>query len=271
MKVVHQFVIWTCMAYIVLVPISAEEQSTEELENVEEGVEIVASNDTISNSTEDSNSKMQRSSYKKMTCLPLKGLNETFGENRVDVLNATSFLAKLNEQSNNNVTNRTMPAVCSLVLFYASWCPFSAKAAPHYNALARLYPDLVLLAVDASHHHSFTTQFGVLALPTILLFHNAKNVVKYNHSSFEVDNFTTFVTTFTSIEPLGELVVTEADYLGPMPTEVVPESDIYLLIAWIFILICAVSKILKSRFCKSLIESLMNNWIEAEIQHEHND
>ena len=271
MKVVYQFVILTYMASILLVPISAEEP-TEELENLEEALEVVASNDTISNSTaEESNPKMQRSSSKKMTCLPSKGLNETFGENRVEVLNATSFLAKLNEQSNNNVTNRTTPAVCSLVLFYASWCPFSAKAAPHYNALARLFPDLVLLAVDASHHHSFTTQFGVLALPTILLFHNAKNVVKYNHSSFEVDNFTTFVTTFTSIEPYGELVVTEADYLGPMPTEEVPESDIYLVIAWIFIVICAVSKILKSRFCKNLIESLMNNWIEAEIQHEHND
>ena len=170
-----------------------------------------------------------------------------------------------------NLVNRTTPAVCALVLFYAPWCPFSAKAAPHYNALARLYPDLVLIAVDASRHHSFTTQFGVLALPTILLFHNAKNFVKFNQSDFEVDNFTTFVTTFTGIEPTGDVVVKEVDWEGPMPTEMVPESDLYLHISWIFILICALAYFGKSPFCQNLMESFRNNWREAEIQHEHND
>ena len=169
------------------------------------------------------------------------------------------------------MTNRTTPAVCALVLFYAPWCPFSAKAGPHYNALARLYPDLVLIAVDASRHHSFTTQFGVLALPTILLFHNAKNFVKFNQSDFEVDNFTTFVTTFTGIEPFGDIIVKEADWMGPMPTEMVPETDIYLHISWIFILICALGYFGKSPFCQNLMESFRNNWREAEIQHEHND
>ena len=34
-----------------------------------------------------------------------------------------------------NVTNRTTPAICTAVMFYATWCPFSATAAPHFNAL----------------------------------------------------------------------------------------------------------------------------------------
>ena len=118
----------------------------------------------------------------------------------MEVLNGTALISVLNDQSNTNVTNRTTPAICSLVLFYAPWCPFSARAAPHYNALARLYPDLVLMAVDASRHHTFTTQFGVLALPTILLFHNAKTFIKFNQTDFELENFTTFLTTFTGMD-----------------------------------------------------------------------
>ena len=267
---------WTTLYHLLLCScIAFHCVSTEEMDHVDvnqstpDTSETTEANDTIvANSTLEESQKAVKSP-KKMTCL--KSNIDTTEENRVEVLNATLFLTKLNEQSNSNVTNRTTPAICSLVLFYASWCPFSAKAAPHYNALARLFPDLVMFAVDASHHHSFTTQFGVLALPTILLFHNAKNVVKFNQSDFQVDNFTTFVTAFTSMEPNGEAVVMEVDHLGPMPTEVVPESDIYLLISWIFILLCVVAKILKSRFCKSLIESFRNNWIEAEIQHEHND
>ena len=216
--------------------------------------------------------KGPRTSPKKMTCSPLKGLKETsLEENLVEVLNGTSLVSRLNEQANSNVTNRTTPAICSLVLFYAPWCPFSARAAPHYNALARLFPDLVLIAVDASRHHAFTTQFGVLALPTILLFHNAKTFIKFNQSDFELDSFTNFVTTFTGIEPVGELIVQEGDHDGPMPTKVVPVSDIYLHISWIFVLICALGVLGKSPFCRGIIEAIRNNWREAEIQHEHND
>ena len=60
--------------------------------------------------------------------------------------------------------------------FYAEWCPFSADAAPHFNALARLFPDVRLLAVDTSASFGLNTQYGVMALPTLVLFHNARQV-----------------------------------------------------------------------------------------------
>ena len=190
----------------------------------------------------------------------------------MEVLNGTALISVLNEQSNSNVTNRTPPAICSLVLFSAPWCPFSARAAPHHNALARLYPDLVLMAVDANRHHAFTTQFGVLALPTILLFHNAKTFIKFNQTDFELDNFTTFLTTFTGIEPIsGDLIIMESDMEGPMSSKFVPETDIYLHMSWAFVIICALGYFGKSSFCQNIIETMRNNWREAEIQHEHND
>ena len=43
------------------------------------------------------------------------------------------------------------PGRCTVVLFYASWCRFSAQMAPHYNALARAFPSLDVVAIDAYH------------------------------------------------------------------------------------------------------------------------
>ena len=55
------------------------------------------------------------------------------------------------------------------------------------------------------------TQFGILALPTILLFHNSKPVSKFNHTNFNLDNYAQFLSTLTGIEANGLLEVTETD------------------------------------------------------------
>jgi thiol-disulfide isomerase/thioredoxin len=52
-----------------------------------------------------------------------------------------------------NVTNRHSAADCVALLFYARYCPFSSMAAPHFNALARAFPDIKMAAVDAMKHH----------------------------------------------------------------------------------------------------------------------
>lgn len=41
---------------------------------------------------------------------------------------------------------------CSVVLFFTSWCQFSARLAPHFNALPRVFPSIHFLALDASQH-----------------------------------------------------------------------------------------------------------------------
>ena len=58
------------------------------------------------------------------------------------VLNGSQYQALLYEEHNTSVTNRSQPATCSITMFFASWCEFSAGAAPHYNALARVFPQI---------------------------------------------------------------------------------------------------------------------------------
>lgn len=41
---------------------------------------------------------------------------------------------------------------CAVVLFFTTWCQFSAGLAPHFNALPRVFPSMHFLALDASQH-----------------------------------------------------------------------------------------------------------------------
>ena len=37
----------------------------------------------------------------------------------------------------------------------------------------------------------------------------------------------------SGIDPIGEPLITEMDYEGPMPTIVIPETDYYLYLSWV--------------------------------------
>lgn len=62
----------------------------------------------------------------------------------VKIVNNTGLLNVLNFDKNDSSCD------CVLVLFFAPWCPFCANMAPNYNALARAFPQLEVLAVDAA-------------------------------------------------------------------------------------------------------------------------
>ena len=107
-------------------------------------------------STEDggaTNSSLEQAGARaKMVCnnsLPLLELADSPPPS-VLLMNGSHYQLSLATEHNSSVVNRTTAAVCSVTLFYADWCQFSATAAPHYNALARAFPQLTLYAVDSS-------------------------------------------------------------------------------------------------------------------------
>ena len=222
-----------------------------------------------SNENESTDTSVDESETNENNSEATVGINSNNGV--AEVMNGTTFLKLMSDRHNPNITNRSTPGECTLVIFYASWCPFSAMAAPSFNGLARIYPDVKLYAVDSSKYQSINTQFGILALPTLILFHNTKPISKFNHSNYMLENFSEFVNTFTGLEPLLPLELQDQDMEGPMPTKAVPEPDFYLYLAWIFTIVCALGYFGKSSYCEWIIESVRNNWREAEIQHEHID
>ncbi|XP_027462075.1 thioredoxin domain-containing protein 15 isoform X1 [Zalophus californianus] len=125
---------------------------------------------------------------------------------------------------------------CTLVLFYTPWCRFSANLAPHFNSLPRAFPALHFLALDASQHSSLSTRFGTVAVPNILLFQGAKPMARFNHTDRTLETLKVFIFNQTGIEAKKNVVVTQADQIGPLPSTLIKSVD-WLLVFSLFFLI----------------------------------
>jgi hypothetical protein len=64
-----------------------------------------------------------------------------YTENVVQILNGSMLTVQLTESNAND---------CFVVMFYASWCKFSAQLAPFYNALPKAFSQLDIFALDLS-------------------------------------------------------------------------------------------------------------------------
>ena len=104
------------------------------VDNSESGAETVEANNS---SAEASNS----TSKNRLVC-NITESGHTSDPPSVHLVNGSTFQTFIFEEFNSSVSNRSQPAVCSITMFFASWCQFSAEAAPHFNALARVFPQI---------------------------------------------------------------------------------------------------------------------------------
>ena len=170
-----------------------------------------------------------------------------------------------------NFTKRSEIGNCALMLFYTKSCMSSALSAPHFNALPRYFPDIRMGAVDAFRFHSLNTEFGVIGLPTVMLFHQGRPVIKFNETSFTVNNFVKFIQRHTNIEPITtKIYVTSDDFHGPLSNKVERDTNYCLWMAWIFIFLCCCYYFTKSKWFTQFIEIIKRNWRESS-EHQHNN
>ena len=88
---------------------------------------------------------------RKIMCV---GRNMTENETAiVRIVNNTELLSTL------MLKNDSLQPNCAIVMFYAPWCMFSARTAPHFNALARAFPQIDVLAIDAIHFSKWVKSF----------------------------------------------------------------------------------------------------------------
>ena len=93
----------------------------------------------------DSNGSGEKT-HRKVYCTPRKLIDNTTAQ--VQIINSTVLQEKLNSTKDEN------EHYCAVVMFYAPWCHFCARTAPHYNALARAFPQMDIFAIDAVIHSS---------------------------------------------------------------------------------------------------------------------
>ncbi|KAM9312428.1 thioredoxin domain-containing protein 15 [Gastrophryne carolinensis] len=171
----------------------------------------------------------------------------------VQVLNASQDLMELLNPNGSE---------CTMVLFFTPWCSFSASLAPHFNALPRAFPSLHFLALDASQHSSLSTRFGTVAVPNILLFQGAKPMARFNHTERTLESLKSFIFNQSGIESKPDIVVTEADYEGPLPST--PQTGIDWLLVFSIVYVTAF-----------IVYATMQNdricWLIPGQEHEHQD
>lgn len=196
---------------------------------------------------------------------------QRIGDPVVQITNDTELILIL--QPDPNVTDREQPGLCVAVLFYSKYCPFSSLAVPHYNALPRAFPHIKMVAINAMMYHLFNTQNGIVGVPSLLLFHNGRSVGKFNGSEYTLELFSQFITKYTDIPAVEKSTVTSADFAGPVTSVPSKDSDMFLIISWLFIIICGCYYFTKSKWWKWIVESIQSNWreSEAQAQHEHVD
>lgn len=222
---------------------------------------------TLANVTTENKTQATNETRKLVKCKEIVYENVEI-EPAVDIINSSS-LAKL-LQAKPDITSRDIEADCVLVLFYARACPFSAHAAPHFNALARSYPNVKMVGLDALKYHGINAHYGIVGVPTLKMFHNGRPVGKFNGTEYNIQSFSKFVHTITGQYP-QVLLVTSKDFQGPVSSVVEKDTDYFLVLSWLFIIFCSVYYFMQSKWWKMIVEMVQNNWRESEAQHEHID
>uniref|UniRef100_A0A2C9JBY6 Thioredoxin domain-containing protein n=2 Tax=Biomphalaria glabrata TaxID=6526 RepID=A0A2C9JBY6_BIOGL len=179
-------------------------------------------------------------------------------QGKVKIVNSTELLEILNFSKNQKVST------CVLVMFYAPWCHFCARTAPHYNALARAFPQLDVLAVDTSHFSYLNARFGTVAVPNVMLFH-LRSAVRFNHTIRVLENFSQFVTNNTGLLPDKHVKLEPTDFVGPLPSVVVRGRDWLLWLSWTFVIMCSTYSFVRSHYGQNCITRLRILWQE----HQH--
>ncbi|KAL4240942.1 thioredoxin domain containing 15 [Mactra antiquata] len=243
-------------------------ESNVSVSNDNTSVLVESSNETVvqlNNVTESESNQTETGKKTKFECT---GRNVTDNSNATVKLITTAKLLQLLNFDKNDTDNVTD---CLLVMFYAPWCHFCAKIAPHYNALARAFPQLDFVAVDTAQFSNLLARFGTVSVPNILVFHDqSRAAVKFNQTDRTFENFVTFVTNSTGLQANTTVNVTEIDYLGPVPSVPTNEPDYLLLISWIFVIFCSSYMFIKSNKGQQWINKVRTLWVLWQ-EHQHID
>lgn len=223
---------------------------------------------TLANVTAESTNNTVNETRKLIKCKEIVYDTSEEVEPTVEIVNASQLIKLLHV--NPEITSRDMEADCLLVFFYARACPFSAKAAPHFNALARAFPDVKMVALDALKYGGTNTVYGIVGVPTLKVFHNGRPYGKFNGTEYNIQSFSKFLNAVTG-KHAQSLVVMSKDFQGPVSSVVEIETDYFLVLSWLFIIVCSIYYFMQSKCWTMIVEMVQNNWRESEAQHEHND
>lgn len=161
--------------------------------------------------------------------------NETLSPSVVIINNETTL--------GNVISSMNGTKECGVMLFYSPYCEFCTNLAPLYNAVGRSYSNLIVIASDAQKVMGMSARYGIVGIPTILLFYSGKAVAKYNRSR-TVKDFEQFIVELTGLTPSIGFNITSDDQLGPISSKPKESRDYYLIFSVAFVVIFIIGKLL---------------------------
>lgn len=217
----------------------------------------------------------------------------------------TSTIDNETATTSNMTTSSNETGQCAIMIFYYNWCRFSAAAAPQFNALGRLYPQMYVMAIDAYYHYSITIRFGVSGVPSMYFLYNGRAVAKYNRTDITMDGLVEFIRSLTSLEPIKPNVtdhheveeinndeenvnngnktfsydrifwnITDNDRNGPLVIHLENQQNYLLIFCWKFCLIVLFYHFFRSNLfamIKDHVRGMWNEWAQTVQHHEHAD
>lgn len=154
------------------------------------------------------------------------------------MMNMSSFATYVEEQRED---------ACSVVLFYATWCPFSMKMTPNYNTLGRIFTNIDVIAVDVvTQTNSFMTKYGTVAVPMMLLFQGGRVVSSYTLPNTTLPALLEYVGRQTKLSVPEHSVSQDvlAAMEGPVPATFLPQTNWVLIGSVLFIVLFSIQQVL---------------------------
>ncbi|KAM8711116.1 hypothetical protein ACLKA7_000277 [Drosophila subpalustris] len=169
-----------------------------------------------------------------------------------------------------NATKRHEYGSCVVVHFCTSTSLECARFANVVNLLPHLFPTLPVAYIDAFKFTRFNAEFGIVSLPTLLIFHQGRPLLKYDPDWDETSRLgcAKFIMRHTNLKTVDPKSIRpyiwEFTKIGPLLSEADVHSDCYLSLAWAFILICLGNYVRRTLMWKQLVEMVQRNWRESE-------
>ncbi|VDK51100.1 unnamed protein product [Anisakis simplex] len=154
--------------------------------------------------------------------------------------------------------------LCMLTVFYAPDCIFSVRMAPFLHAVPRVYPQLRVVASDASEYSRLHSRYGISGTPTIMLWLDGMAVARMDDEPFSLRAFEEFIEKWTDLEGVRSVEINAADLEGPLPCALPKEQvDWYTWLSFISMILSVSYFFAVSKYGRSFWEIVRNNYMEA--------
>ncbi|VDN57905.1 unnamed protein product [Dracunculus medinensis] len=149
--------------------------------------------------------------------------------NRVLVLNSSELLSIIADDAEEMGLPR-----CMLTAFISPECIFTARMAQYFNVLPLLFPQLRIVAIDATIFSKFfrlNSRYGISGTPTIILWVDGVALARMDEAPFSVKAFKDFIQRWTDLEYASNFRLDVNSIPGPLSSKL----DLYWIIMNAFV------------------------------------